>query len=164
MISFENLTPPLSWRKKQLNTKRSPFLMKLRMNPIYHHLILMTSTIWIPLSMLRLFTPKVMVSLWQMLWSEIVLVMVHQLDVEIRDGEMKDVGYNILAEHLSPKWTRMATTSDYSEALVAIVAMTMLLTKKIRCESLEKERSRIKLFLDGPWKLNGVTAERHGLD
>jgi hypothetical protein len=58
--------------------------------------------------------------------------------VKFPDGEMKYVGYNILAEHISPKWTRMATNSDYSAALFTIVAMAMLFTKKTSCGSLGK--------------------------
>jgi hypothetical protein len=114
MISLENLTPHLSWRNKPLKSKRSPLLMRLRMNPIYHHLMLMTRALWIPPFIAHIISPQgdgialanVMERKRAHDGSSIgrrnknMLLDSRIYIVKFPDGEMKHAGYNILAEHL----------------------------------------------------------------
>jgi hypothetical protein len=77
---------------------------------------------------------------------------------------MKDIEYNILAEHLFSKMYKDGNQFRLLSGIIGHRRNGNAVEKKIKCGSMEKEMSRRKLFLDGRRKLNGVMAERHGLN
>jgi hypothetical protein len=69
--------------------------------------------------------------------------------IKFPDGKMKDVGFNILAEHLFSEVDKDGNQLRLFSSIFGFTAMEMQLTRMIKGELLARENSRRRLSMDG---------------